>query len=573
MARQLGNLKLTKSGLKSDGGGEAPLLRQLFEAAQSRNQPPLATMVELLAEGMKPNDLDVLSIDVLFATRFVIQNKSSKSIPFIMNKAQHHIFQRLTGRDIVVKARQMGFSTLFQALHYESVIRRQGVNIVSIADQATNTAHLVSIFDRFHDNIPITERPYRRGRYPYGIKFPTQNAMVHLGTAGNRTWGRSKTVQRIHASEIAFWPDPKTTMEGLLESVPPPEMGPTSVILESTTNGAGGYFYEEVMKAKRGETEWKVHFYPWWWAEEYRKPLAGSIDYTPDELQLIERVLKEEGIRLTKEQINWRRSKLLDLGVTFFQEYPESLETAFLLSGRPRFDSIKLQERLNTQIQKPIYEDYPVVHHGNIYYQLRIYEKFNKLHTYGLGADVAEGIQLAGDSETDFSAAVVRDFNTNRQVATIHGRLDPFEFAFLLHEVGRYFGNAIIGVERNNHGHAVLGYLANGTSDQSMTPYQNLYVFEDGRLGWPTTSKTRPIMVEDLALEYRNPEAYTILDREIIGEALSFVVNAKGKAEATPGAFDDLVIADAICGQMRVRPINVQDVRDGYAGRVKIGDF
>jgi len=550
------------------------LITDLFDTARGTRVSLVDTFIKGLSQMTAPSKYQGLNKDAFFATRLKIKDKVGKVERFVMNKAQWDFDQKRTGRDIILKARQLGFSTLEQATIYHSILMNPGISCVTIANEGENTAHLVSVFDRFHTNFPVNERPHRKGRYPYGISFPDSDSVVYIGTAGNRNWGRGKTVHHVHASEVAFWPDARTTMSGLLESIPGQELSAhTQVTLESTANGAGGYFYELVMSSLLGQSEWTTHFYPWWWAEEYRLSLLSGerIAYTDEEQALVERVMREESILLSPQQIKWRRDKIVTLKEEFQQEYPESIMAAFLTSGRPRFHMPALESRRNTQIMEAKYVDHPTMSRGVPYYMLRIYEEAIKGAEYVVGADVAEGITITSGGEADFSAAVVRHKRDNRQVATIHGRMEPYEFATLLADLGVYYNNALLGVERNNHGHAVLGFLQRGTGDGKVLPYPNIYVhLEDERLGWPTTPKTRPQMMADLAAEYGMPDTYIIRDEEIIREAMTFTVAMNGREQASPGSFDDLVFADAIACEMRLAPLMEREV---IYKPVRLGDF
>src|SRR5512147_1776321 len=117
----------------------------------------------------------------------------------------------------------------------------------------------------------------------------------------------------MHGSEVAFWPDAERIIAGAMQG------GNPDVVLESTPNGAQGYFYERCMEALRGDGVWSLHFYPWWWDDNYRIPL--DVGEQPaligDENQLVEK------FGLSYEQIKWRRSKTKELGRLFIQEYPE----------------------------------------------------------------------------------------------------------------------------------------------------------------------------------------------------------------------------------------------------------
>jgi hypothetical protein len=140
----------------------------------------------------------------------------------------------------------------------------------------------------------------------------------------------------LHGSEVAYWRDGKTTIAGALQAVPE-HLDNTWVVFESTANGAQGWFYNECMAALQGDSEWKLHFYAWWWDDDYKLPLEPGevIEYTDEEQALADK----HG--LTPEQIKWRRKKIRDLKGRFQQEYPETPEAAFIHSGRVAFPRIR----------------------------------------------------------------------------------------------------------------------------------------------------------------------------------------------------------------------------------------
>jgi phage FluMu gp28-like protein len=112
--------------------------------------------------------------------------------------------------------------------------------------------------------------------------------------------------------------------------------GNPAVVLESTPNGAQGYFYELCMEALDGSKLWRLHFFPWWHDLTYRLSLdeGEELVYTADELRLVELH------NLTSEQIKWRRSKQAELKHLFIQEYPEDPYTCFLVSGNSYFGDV-----------------------------------------------------------------------------------------------------------------------------------------------------------------------------------------------------------------------------------------
>ncbi len=133
--------------------------------------------------------------------------------------------------------------------------------------------------------------------------------------------------------------------------------------------------------------------------------------------------------------------------------------------------------------------------------------------------------------------------------------MPPAQFARLLGAAGHYYREALLGVERNNHGHSVLNTLMNEVQ------YTNLYRHVDyhdpynyGQLpGWPTNAKTKPVMVDDLD-EAISEGHLRIHSADLVRECLTYVVDDAGATGAQPGHHDDRVIAAAIAWQLRKRP-------------------
>lgn len=172
--------------------------------------------------------------------------------------------------------------------------------------------------------------------------------------------------------------------------------------------------------------------------------------------------------------------------------------------------------------------------------ELEVYEPPKPGRFYILGADVAEGLP-SGDN----SVGCVIDSQTAEQVAELTVKADPEVFARMLDQLGKWYNTALIAPERNNNGHAVLLGL------DSMLAYPAIYRHpDDGRLGWPQNSKTRPIIVSHMQEAVKEmPE--TINSKGLIDEGLTFVRNDRGRPEASGkgkkgGHKDDRLFAWAI---------------------------
>jgi hypothetical protein len=268
-----------------------------------------------------------------------ILTDKQKIEPLQFKRAQKHLLEHLTGRDLVLKSRQVGISTIVEALLFMAAVNTTA-RIGVIANDDDTTQKMRDMQQLFYDELPPNLKPERTRNNATRAYYPQTKSQVYIATAGNKTAGRGGTYSHIHGTEVAFWPNANLIIAGMMQGVP--QTG--HVIFESTANGAQGWFYNEVMAAQRGESSFTVHFYPWWWDEKNFIPLTENeqLVYTADEAAL---VIKHS---LTPEQIKWRRDKQRELRELFPQEYPESIETAFLTSGDNVFGDVKLYMYVQT---------------------------------------------------------------------------------------------------------------------------------------------------------------------------------------------------------------------------------
>jgi hypothetical protein len=261
----------------------------------------------------------------------MVMDKYRRLTPLRYNRAQLDYIGKRSKRDLILKARQLGFSTAIQAEMFR-LATTGAESTLTMADKDENTAKLRRIIQRYYDHLPPhMPRPIRSEDNASVTVYPIIGSEVSVATAGSRTSGRASSYTRVHGSEVAYWKDADWIIAGALQAVP--EHGDTWVVFESTANGTDNWFYTECMRAMRGDSEWKFHFYEWWWDDEYALPLDPDelLEYDDTEMALISKH------KLNAEQIKWRRKKQRDLGDLFQQEYPESPEAAFLTSGRGVF--------------------------------------------------------------------------------------------------------------------------------------------------------------------------------------------------------------------------------------------
>lgn len=245
---------------------------------------------------------------------------SKELIPFRWNHAQQHFHANRTGRDLILKARQLGFTTFIQGEMYRRTVTGTRTTI-TLAHDSDTTAKIRLMADRFHEHCQYNGiQPARKYANASMTTYPEFDSVVAIATAGSLNTGRGDTYTDFHGSEVAIWPDAEEIIAGALQG------GDPDAILESTPNGAQGYFYSLCMDALAGKGPWKLHFYPWWWDVRYRLALepGETLEYTDDEAMLV------AAHKLTPEQIKWRRRKQSELRRKFKQEYPEDPVSCFL---------------------------------------------------------------------------------------------------------------------------------------------------------------------------------------------------------------------------------------------------
>jgi len=184
--------------------------------------------------------------------------------------------------------------------------------------------------------------------------------------------------------------------------------------------------------------------------------------------------------------------------------------------------------------------------------RLFVWKRPDPDRAYAIGADVGEG--LAGG---DASCACVLDRETGEQVAELHGRIPPDRFGHLLDALGRYYGLAMLAVERNNHGHSTLNTLRHACRYPRL--YYHVRYDRTGNsapmLGWPTDQATKPILVDDLAAAIAGGHLI-VHSSGLVDEGFTFVTTDSGSQEAQEGKHDDRVIAAGIAWQARKRGVS-----------------
>lgn len=268
---------------------------------------------------------------------YKIRNKEGKLIKFVRNRAQAHYAANKWYRNLILKSRQLGFTT-------DEAIDSLDDSLFTPNNDALLIAHNLeageSIFDKkivfAWDRLPVELRSL------YVVDNKTSKTLkFDFGEKGFSsvavdTSGRSGTYQRVHITELAEIAKkyPKKIPEIIEGTIPAiPTTGRLDI--ESTSQGASGEFYEMFMSAyERGEPtvpqQYKAHFYNWTWDDE---ELLKTSPIAFEDMEQGEKFRDyAKKLNLTQVQITYYYQKWLSLNKKWNalkREYPTTPEEAF----------------------------------------------------------------------------------------------------------------------------------------------------------------------------------------------------------------------------------------------------
>lgn len=303
--------------------------------------------------------LSRLSRDLPFfcSSALKILNKQGVMVPFVFNQAQWHIHNRMeaqkrrTGkvRAIIIKGRQEGCTTYTQARYFHKTLFTPDQSAYILAHQAESTLKIFGMATRFYDNLPEPLQ-FKRTKDTEKSMTMEQGSTYTVGTAGSAQVGRGMTVQLFHGSEVAFYENTEELSTGLMQTVA--DLPGTEMILESTANGPGNFFYNKVMQALAQKGDFELIFIPWYWMDEYAVhfELAES-QLTDKERQLLETHSVDPVRPMTIANLAWRRKKIIefeDKEWKFQQEYPcvEENEKVFTSRGLVALKDVQVGDNL-----------------------------------------------------------------------------------------------------------------------------------------------------------------------------------------------------------------------------------
>lgn len=288
---------------------------------------------------------------------YQIVNASGQEVPFVRNRPQKELYQHLWHRNIVLKARQLGFTTFIDLLALDYAIFRPHWSAVIIAeskDKASEIFERKILYPYQHLPAEIRSGCPLVSASKLGLDFANGSSVAVMVSA------RSTTCNFLHVSE--YGPvsvlNPAKASEIKTGSFPAVHDG--FIFVESTAMGSAGEFYDLVQTAQQraaqasvplAPEEFRLHFFPWWRDAEYQS--ASSLPVPERLLKYFDLLYARYGISLTREQQAWYAITEATLHEKMWSEYPSFVAEAFQAaqSGAyyaEQFDAIIREHRIGT---------------------------------------------------------------------------------------------------------------------------------------------------------------------------------------------------------------------------------
>lgn len=279
-------------------------------------------------------------------------------VPFKPNRAQRRFIRRLWHRNIILKARQLGFTTLISIVWLDHALFNSDQRCGIVA-QDREAAEVI-----FRDKVKFAylNLPTQiRERFPLArdsaveLLFAHNNSSVRVATSV-----RSGTIHRLHISEFgkicAKYPD--KAAEVVTGSIP---AVPTSgiVVIESTAEGREGEFFEMSQQAERHHhskkiltpKDYRFHFYAWWQEPNYRLE-STTVPLSREDHEYFDQIEQKMGCLIDPDQRAWyvatRDSDFQGREERMWQEYPSTPDEAFQVSTAGNYyakDMVSLRKR------------------------------------------------------------------------------------------------------------------------------------------------------------------------------------------------------------------------------------
>ena len=464
------------------------------------SEPKKKSLQEIVAEEYKK----CAASPVYFMKNYVkIQHQMKGTIKFDLFPFQENTLQDFHefAFNIILKSRQMGISTLVAAYSLWLMIFNRDKNILIISIKQEVSKELISKVRFATDNLPIWLKIPCIEDNRLSLKFKNGSHIRAVSSSGDA--GRSMAVYLLILDEAAFieniddiWASAWSTLS----------TGGNSIVL-STPNGIGQWFHRMWVDAEEKRNNFNPIKLPW--------------HLHPERNQ------------------TWRDAQTKELGEALAGQ---ECDTNFLASG-DNVISLEIIEEYKKTIKKDPYDKR--LSDRCLWY----WKEPNYDNSYILSADTARG------DGGDYQACHVLDVVSMEQCAEYKGQVGTTEYGNMLVNLATEYNNALLVIERENTGWAVIQQVINRkysnlfymTDDLKYVDpehqYSNRYNAEEKKstAGFTTSMKTRPVMIDYLR-RYMSDKEIKIYSARTLSELETFIWK-NFKAQAMHGYNDDLVMS------------------------------
>ena len=460
-----------------------------------------------IKKAIKREFLKCAESPVYFLRKYcVIQHPLKGKIPFNLYDFQERTIEDLLKNEynVILKARQLGISTLTAGYALWMMTFHQDKNILVIATKQDTAKNLVTKVRVMHANLPSWLKANCVEDNKLSLRY--RNGSQIKAIASSDEAGRSEALSLLVLDEAAFIPKIDSIWTAASQTL---ALGGRCIAL-STPNGVGNWFHRTWVDAEDGTNNWNMIKLHW--------------TIHPD-----------------REQ-EWRDEQDKLLGPSMAAQ---ECDCDFVTSGQSVVDGVILEEYRTTMVKDPMEK-------RGVDNNIWIWEQPNYTKDYVVSADVSRG------DATDYSAFHVMEVEDCKQVAEYKGKISTRDFGNLLVNISQEYNNALLVIENATIGWAAiqqvidreyenLFYMSKDLQYVDTQKQMSNKIYRQERQmipGFTMSTKTRPLVISKLE-EFFREKSVKVYSQRLIDELFVFIYNGT-KAEAMQGYNDDLVMSFGI---------------------------
>lgn len=551
-----------------------------------------------------------------------IKNKDGgEDIPFVLNRPQRRLIAfleelRLAAlpiRIVLLKARQWGGSTAVQVyMAWLQLVHEVGLNSLIVGHIKDAANEVRDMYDRLIKAYPVEMlHPIGEGFSQGEPKFvgvgtsanikrvPQRNCKIKIGSAETPDSARGGDYALVHCTEVGLWrkTEGKTPEDIIQAATSGILLKPyTLIVYESTAKGVGNFFHREYVAAKKGKSQFRAVFVPWFEIEKYALPFADKAaterfaewlwENRNNGAELSDREepgkylywLWRQGASL--QAINWyveERRKYHD-HARMASEYPSDDIEAFANSGANVFDRYEVEKFMSAccapKLVGDVYADgdegkdalthlrFKADNCGLLWvWQLpEVFTEVRVFNRYLVAVDIGgRGKKADWSVIVVFDRLLMADGDGPSVVAQWYGHIDMDLLAWKAAQIAAFYDNALLVIESNtletkDQNHDTEGDQSEFILAQIKDVYSNLYARRQSeedirekrpvKYGFHTNVATKPKIISALVKIVRE-QLYIERDSRCLDEYLSYE-KVNGSYNAVIGKHDDLLMTRAI---------------------------